>query len=279
MKTISVMCVVMVACMACDKNTRGDDNTPTPATTQATAPPAQTTQEPEVKPDGKQLSDIPVVRALEHGSLLLEWEDFTVAIDPVTPALEANEGEEPGADLILITHVHGDHLDPEAIKTLRKEGAQVITPEAVAQKAGDALPEPTLMANGQTLKVLDDRLTIEAVPMYNLKRMREDTGKPFHVKGEGNGYVITRGGHRVYISGDTECTPEMKSLRDIDMAFVCMNLPYTMTVEEAAVCIREFKPAALYPYHYRGQDPSKLPGLLEGVPVKVESLEWYPGGQ
>ena len=159
---------------------------------------------------------------------------------------------------------------------MRAEGAPVVAPKAAIDKAGEALPSPTAMANGEKATFFEGAVEVEAVEMYNLVRKRE-SGEFFHPKGMGNGYVVTMGGARLYFSGDTECTPEMKALEDIDAAFVCMNLPYTMTPEEAAVCVKAFAPKVLYPYHYRGQDPTKLPALLgEGSPVEVRQLEWYP---
>ncbi len=219
------------------------------------------------------------VIALHHGSLLLKWNDVVIAVDPVSKALDAHDGNEPKADLILVTHIHGDHLDPKAIAMLRKEGAPVVAPQSVIDKAGAELPNPSPMANGDSKSFLPAKINVEAVEMYNLKRKREDNGEFFHPKGVGNGYVITLGTERIYISGDTECTPEMKLLKDIDVAFVCMNLPYTMTPEEAAECLAEFKPKTLYPYHYRDQDPAKLKTLLKDAPIEIKLLDWYPSAE
>ena len=232
----------------------------------------------EESDDGDAMAGEVQVMPLQHGSFMLLWNGRAIAVDPVTGALEAHEGDEPKADLILLTDIHGDHLDPEAVATIRKPDSIVIAPQAVVDKAGDALPESRVMANGDTATLMDGAVTVEATPMYNLERTRPDSGEPFHVKGRGNGYLLTLGDKRVYISGDTECTPEMKALEDIDIAFVCMNLPYTMPVEEAAMCIREFQPKVVYPFHFRGQDPSRLDGLLgEDSSTDVRLLDWYPG--
>lgn len=207
-----------------------------------------------------------------HGSLMLTYQDKNIYIDPV--AAELPEGDLVKADIVLVTHIHGDHLDPAAIARVRGDGAPVISPASVAEKAGADLPEPTLMANGEKKTFLDGFVEVEAIAMYNLVRKR-DNGEFFHPRGRGNGYVLTLGGKRIYISGDTECTPEMKALENIDAAFVCMNLPYTMTVEEAGGCLAEFTPKVAYPYHHREQDPSKLTGMLQGKDVEVTILDWY----
>jgi L-ascorbate metabolism protein UlaG (beta-lactamase superfamily) len=276
---IAIICLLALFSFGCETAE------PKPPTTEAPTTEAPTTEAPTTEAPTTEAAADPAAQAtqvevvpLQHGSFLLNWGDSVIAVDPVMGALEAAEGEEPKADLVLLTDIHGDHLDPAAVAKVRKEGAPVIAPRAVVEEAGDALPNPTVMANGESQSVLDGALTVTATPMYNLERTRPDTGEPYHVKGRGNGYVLERDGLRVYISGDTECTPEMKALEDIDVALVTMNLPYTMTVEEAAGCIREFKPAVVYPFHYRGQDPSKLNELLADVPgVEVRLLEWYAG--
>lgn len=283
-KLIAITCLLALFTFGCETAEPTPTKQDAPATESSGAEtlgvePAETeeTPEPANSAQAQNAEDIEVV-ALQHASFLLKWGDTMIAVDPLTDALEVAEGDEPAADLVLLTDIHGDHLDPAAVATLRKDGAPVIAPQAVVDKAGDALPTPTLMANGESKSMLDGALTVTATPMYNLERTRPDTGKPFHVKGRGNGYVLERDGTRVYISGDTECTPEMKALKDIDIAFVTMNLPYTMPVEEAAECIRAFKPAVVYPFHFRGQDPTKLNALLADVPsVEVRMLEWYPG--
>jgi L-ascorbate metabolism protein UlaG (beta-lactamase superfamily) len=216
---------------------------------------------------------------LEHGSLILSWNEKVIYIDPTASALETISGEPPTADLVLVTHAHGDHLDPEAISQVRGEAASVIGPQSVADKTGETLPNTEIVANGKTALAFDSNLTIEAVPMYNLVR-KQKNGEFYHPEGRGNAYILSMDGAKIYISGDTECTQEMKALRDIDAAFLSMNLPYTMPVDEAAECVRAFEPAVLYPYHYRGQDLSKLVGLLEDVTeVEVRLLEWYPGSE
>ena len=204
-----------------------------------------------------------VVTCIGHGTLMFAFQDKIIHVDPFSRV--ADYATLPKADLILITHHHGDHLDPTAIKKIRQEGTRIVAP----QKSADKLTGSTVLANGQSVKIFG--LRIEAVPAYNILHKRSN-GDPFHIKGEGNGYVVTFGGKRVYIAGDTENTPEMKALRGIDVAFLPMNLPYTMTPEMVAEAARAFKPALLYPYHYGKTDTSRLVDLLkdtEGVKVRV----------
>ena len=275
MKQILTLFFAAVLLMGCKSTPKDEPSAQAPAATDtvkeapATAKETAPTDKAEVPLDVK-------VTPLQHASMILEWDGTLIAVDPVKGALDAAPGDEPKVDLILVTDIHGDHFDAEAVASLRKEGATVVAPQAVIDQGGDALPNPTVLANGETKPVLEGKFTIEGVPMYNLVRKREDSGELFHVKGRGNGYILSRNGKRLYISGDTECIPEMKALTDIDVAFVCMNLPFTMPPEEAAECIREFKPAVLYPYHYRDQDPTKLIGLLDGVDVQINQLNWYP---
>lgn len=267
------VCCAALALLACEKKDAPADSAPVVTNNAATKNEAPATA--ATTPDAATKDHVKVT-PLEHASLILQRNGITIAVDPVQQALDAATGDEPKADLILVTDIHGDHLDPAAIAALRNEGAPVVVPKAVADDAGDALPNPTILNNGESKKLLEGKVSVEAVPMYNLERKREDNGEPYHVKGRGNGYVLTLDDQRVYIAGDTECTPEMRALEDIDIAFVPMNLPYTMTVEEAGECIKAFKPRTVYPYHSREQDPSKLETILKGTGVEVELLNWYP---
>lgn len=286
-----MLCLVTAALFtsAC----KGQDAAPAPAAKDLGSLKADMSQEPAAKDQGQEpapAEDLNIIKtkggeikvtALMHGSLMLSMADKSVYIDPTMDALKFASSDKPEslpkADLILITDIHDDHMDADAVTLLRKEGAAVIAPDAVIKALGEKLPDPTMMSNGQKLEVLDGVLALEATPMYNLVRKREDNGEHFHVKERGNGYILRYDGAAVYISGDTECTPEMKALTGIDAAFVTMNLPYTMPVEEAAQCAREFKPKALYPFHFRGQDVAQLKTLLADVPeVQVRLLSWYP---
>ena len=201
-----------------------------------------------------------------HASLEIEAGGKVIIIDPAKPA---NFAGLPQADLILITDIHGDHLDSNLIKAESKDGTQIIAPAAVAKTVTTA----KVIGNGD--KTSWGAWTIEAVPMYNLTRGPE-AGKLFHDKGRGNGYVLTYGGKRFYFSGDTEGIPEMRALKNIDVAFVCMNLPYTMTAEEAADAVKAFHPKVAIPYHYKGQDTAVFKKALNGTGIDVRLLDWYP---
>jgi len=209
------------------------------------------------------------VTPIVHGTVALGFSGKTIVIDPYG---KAPPGSLPKADLVLITDIHPDHYDPEAISAVRKTDTLFVAPAVVAEK----LTEAKVLKNGEKLELLGVR--IEALPMYNLKRGPE-AGKLFHDKGRGNGYLLGFGDKKVYLSGDTECTSEMKALKKVDLAFVCMNLPYTMPPEEAAECVKAFKPAVVIPYHYRGSDPKAFQSALaetKGVEVRVR--DFYAGG-
>lgn len=206
------------------------------------------------------------ITPIYHASVLLQAGGKNVYVDPVRPG---NFDSLPKADLILITHDHPDHMDPTTISQLSKSGTTIIAPRAVAETVTTADP----MANGETKTW--GAWTIEAVPAYNLKR-GPDPGMFYHPKGRGNGYVLTYGGKRFYFSGDTEGVPEMRALKNIDVAFVCMNLPYTMTPEEAADAVKAFHPRVVIPYHDRGTDTSVFQRDLQGTGIEVRILNWYP---
>jgi L-ascorbate metabolism protein UlaG (beta-lactamase superfamily) len=191
-----------------------------------------------------------------HGTLMFTFGGKVIHLDPVSR--EADYAKMPKADLILITHEHSDHLDPQAIEQVRTEKTSIVLTEVCASRVSGGV----VMNNGEVRKV--QGLRIEAVPAYNLVHMRSP-GVPFHPKGVGNGYVITFGKKRVYVAGDTENVPEMKKLKNIDVAFLPMNLPYTMTPEMVADAAKAFKPTILYPYHYGQTDTSRLVELLKGV--------------
>jgi L-ascorbate metabolism protein UlaG (beta-lactamase superfamily) len=204
---------------------------------------------------------------LEHASVLFQWNGAAIYVDPTASAVA--DGSLPKADIVFVTDIHPDHLDAAGLDRVRKPGTQVVGPQAVADKTH----VDVVMHNGDTRQVGD--VVATAVPMYNLQR-GPAAGQLYHDKGRGNGYEIDFRGARVYLSGDTECTPEMKALEKIDVAFVCMNLPYTMPPGEAAACVAAFKPKVLFPYHYRGQDLSALDGPLAGSGVEIRKREWYP---
>jgi L-ascorbate metabolism protein UlaG (beta-lactamase superfamily) len=204
-----------------------------------------------------------------HASLEIEAGGKVIIIDPAKPA---NFTGLPQADLILVTDIHGDHLDEGLLKAESKADTTIIAPDAVAKMVKEVKISKVL-ANGE--KTTWGAWTIEAIPMYNMKRGPAE-GKLFHDKGRGNGYVLTYGGKRFYFSGDTENIPEMRALKNIDVAFVCMNLPYTMTAEEAADAVKAFHPKVVIPYHYKGQDTTVFKKALDGTGIDVRLLEWYP---
>jgi len=194
---------------------------------------------------------------LGHASLMFTWEGIVLHVDPVSA--EAEYAGLPRADIILVTHDHFDHLDLEAIAALRRPSTEIVGNAESKEK----IPRTRVLKNGE--RTLIRGVGIEAVPAYNITGMRA-AGVPFHPKGVGNGYILTFANIRVYIAGDTENTPEMKSLADIDVAFLPMMLPYTMSPEMIADAARTMQPKILYPYHTKDADAEKLRVLLKDVP-------------
>lgn len=222
----------------------------------------------------KKDSEIKII-PISHATAVLEWKDITIYIDPVGGA-EAFAEQRP-ADMILITDIHGDHLSVETLEALDTQKAKILVPQAVAVKIPENFtPQLDVLNNGDTKERYG--ITVEAIPMYNL---REEALK-FHEKGRGNGYVLTIEGQRIYFSGDTEDIPEMRALKNIDKAFICMNLPYTMTPESAASAVLAFKPKQVYPYHYRGRpdvsDVAEFKRMVQSqdAAIEVVQLDWYP---
>ena len=206
------------------------------------------------------------ITPINHGSLMLQFGGKVLHIDPWS---QGNYSSAPRADYILITDIHGDHLDKAMVDKLKKETTVILAPAAVAK----TILEAQVINNGEKRKLGD--IEVEAIPMYNLQRGPQP-GALYHTKGRGNGYVLTMGGQRIYISGDTEAIPEMKALKNIDVAFVCMNLPYTMPPEEAAAGVKAFRPKVVYPYHYRGSELKVFAAALAGEKgIEVRLREWY----
>jgi L-ascorbate metabolism protein UlaG (beta-lactamase superfamily) len=210
-----------------------------------------------------------IIHPINHATFVMGWKEKTIYVDPVGTG-ERFDGL-PKPDLILVTDIHGDHLSPETLEAVADGKTAIVAPSAVAEKLPEKLrKQTTVLPNGETKTVAG--VNIEAVSMYNLTADR----LKYHNKGRGNGYVVTLGGKRVYISGDTEDIPEMRALKNIDVAFVCMNLPYTMTEEQAASAVRAFKPKIVYPYHYRDSDVEKFKKLVgDGSGVEVRLRDWY----
>lgn len=214
----------------------------------------------------------PSIDIISHATFIMNWGGTIIYLDPVGGAA-AFEGK-PAPDMVLVTDIHGDHADAPTLSVVLKD-APLVAPQAVATKLGADF-SPTILANGESKTVNGFKIT--AVPMYNLTTER----LKFHEKGRGNGYIIEKDGYRVYVSGDTEDIPEMRELDNIDLAFVCMNLPYTMVVEQAASAVLAFKPKEVIPFHYRGTDgkldTDKFKSLVHAgnKDIKVTLMNWYP---
>lgn len=219
--------------------------------------------------------NLPEIQPISHATTVIYWNDTTIYVDPVGGA-EAFEGMNE-ADLVLITDIHGDHMDAKTLSALNLGDTKIIVPKAVKEELPESLEDNLLvMDNGETLD--QQGISIEAIPMYNLR----EEAKQYHPKGRGNGYLLEKDGHRLYIAGDTEDIPEMRNLENIDIALIPMNLPYTMTVEKAADAVLEFAPKTVYPYHFRGKDGKldveEFKRLVnEGnKDIEVVLANWYP---
>lgn len=211
---------------------------------------------------GKELA----ITFIGHGSLMFEYNDMVIHIDP--SSREADYENLPNADLILITHHHGDHCDAKAVEKIKEEKTKVITTQLANEKLGFG----EVLANDENIKI--SNIEILAIPAYNLVHKR-DNGQFFHPKGTCNSYVLSIGNKRIFIGGDTENTPEMKALKNIDMAFLPMNLPYTMTPEMVADAAKSFRPKILYPYHTGNIDTAIIERLMqgeEGIETRIRKM-------
>jgi len=201
---------------------------------------------------------------IAHATMVIEIDTLTIYVDPVGGA-EAFKGQK-APDIILITDIHGDHMNKETVEAVKTKQTKIIVPKAVKEsiEMGDVLN------NDESVRVRG--ISIKAIPMYNITEGRKDK----HIKGRGNGYVISALDKNIFLSGDTEDIPEMRNLKNIDYAFVCMNLPYTMDVEQAASAVLEMKPKYVFPYHHRGSDLDKFKQLVNAdKEIKVKILKWY----
>lgn len=232
-----------------------------------------------IEPEDEKMIDVEnnstlKISPLEHATMVLEHDKHVLYIDPVGGQKLFNTCKAP--TLLVITDIHGDHLNIPTLEAVYNDSLQIVAPKAVYDKLTEKLKaKTTVIANGETKMIAG--ISFEAIPMYNLR----PEALKFHEKGRGNGYVITLGEERIYISGDTEDIPEMRELKNIDKAFVCMNLPYTMTVKNAASAVIDFEPKQVYPYHYRGteglSDVSQFKMLVNSATdnVEVVQLDWY----
>jgi L-ascorbate metabolism protein UlaG (beta-lactamase superfamily) len=210
------------------------------------------------------------ITPIQHGSLTIEAGGQVIEVDPAVSGFGPTPdfSKVAKADVVLITDIHPDHMDNASLAKVRKPGTVVIIPAAALSDVKDGV----VMKNGESKKM--GVWTIEAVPMYNLKR-GPSPGQVFHDKGRGNGYIVTYGGLRIYLAGDTEGIPEMLALKNIDVAFVPMILPYTMSPEEAAVAVKAFHPKVVYPYHYGESDLKVFEKGLAGTGIDVRIRNWY----
>ncbi|WP_439130500.1 MBL fold metallo-hydrolase [Polaribacter sp.] len=215
------------------------------------------------------------ITPISHATAVINFKDVTIYLDPTGGAESFSNFKTP--DYVLITDIHGDHMNIKTLQSLDLTTTTIIAPKAVVEKIMEINCKEVITINNGETKNLSN-FSIEAIPMYNLR----EKALKFHSKGRGNGYLLTIDGERIYFSGDTEDIPEMRNLKNIDKAFICMNLPYTMTVESAADAVLAFKPKKVYPYHYRGtgglSDVAKFKNIVNTKNDSIEVIQWnwYP---
>ncbi|MGN6617091.1 MAG: MBL fold metallo-hydrolase [Ilyomonas sp.] len=211
------------------------------------------------------------IQPVKHATLVLGYNAMHIYVDPVGGAPAFKGLAAP--DIILVTDIHGDHFDTATILAIKKSATVLVVPKAVADKLPASIKREQVVVLNNDDKTTQQNISITAIPMYNLPESQD----AFHTKGRGNGYVLTIGSKNIYISGDTEDIPEMRALKNIDIAFVCMNLPYTMDVKQAAEGVLAFKPKIVYPYHYRGQDVNTFKELVNAGDknIEVRLRNWY----
>lgn len=214
------------------------------------------------------------IQPVVHGTVVFEWNDITIYVDPYGGADKFKNLKDP--DIIIITHAHGDHLNVETLKGLNTKNAVFVVPLSVAEELPKGMKKDAIILNNEDSTKVKG-IPIRAIAMYNLPN--DDTAR--HSKGWGNSYKITLNNKNIYVSGDTEDIPEMRALKDIDIAFICMNLPFTMTEEQAAGAVLDFKPAIVYPYHYRGRPDMSDTELFKklvndkNADIEVRLRDWY----
>lgn len=268
--------LALTALIACDdtsSSTPAPEPTPEPAPVVAPEPAPVPEPAPSVAQSTVSVGPF-VVTPVYHGTAMIQYGEVMFWLDPWSKG--ALDGK-PKADVVLLTDVHPDHMDEAAIAMVSGPEVVKVAPSAVAETI---VGVQHVLSNGSSVEVRG--VIVTAVPMYNLQRGPE-SGGVYHEKGRGNGYILEAEGTRIYFAGDTECTDEMRALKGIDAAFLPMNLPYTMTPEEAAGCVAAFRPKKAIPYHYAGSSLSAFGDALlalgagaEGV--AIETVEFYPGG-
>ena len=227
------------------------------------------TQYDQLSTNNGEVTIIPI----NHATLALKWKNEVVYFDPSGDMDLFKDVEAP--TIILITDIHGDHFNLATLNNLKANGVQIVAPKAVADQLPESFTKVKILSNSENVSI--NQINIEAMPMYNLPETEDSR----HPKGRGNGYVLTIGGKKIYVSGDTEDIKEMRALENIDVAFVCMNLPYTMDVDAAASAVVEFKPSVVYPFHFRGQgglsDVDKFKELVtsKNNAIEVRLRNWY----
>jgi L-ascorbate metabolism protein UlaG (beta-lactamase superfamily) len=252
--------------VACEPMRHTADAAPVPATPAATVAASDRATDHFPTSSG----DLAVV-PLEHATLLFVWQGVAIYVDPTSPAVD--DASLPMADLVLVTDGHYDHLDPLALSHVRKPGTLVVGAPGVAARAA----VDVVLHEGET-RAMPAGLSVTAVPLYSVAR-GPGPGLRYHDRGQGAGYVLAFGGTRVYVSGDTECTPEVRALAGIDVAFVSLNVPYAMTPAEATTCVAAFRPKVVFPYAYRHAVPATLDRAALGPGVEVRQRSFYPRGE
>ena len=223
--------------------------------------------------DPDKIDDI-TIQPITHGTVVFEWNGTTIYVDPYGGGEKFTDLNKP--DIIIITHAHGDHLNIETLNSIDTSEATFVVPKSVADELPKSMKENVIILNNGDSKTIKS-IPISAIAMYNLPN--DDTAR--HKKGWGNSYTITLNDKKIYVSGDTEDIPEMRALKNIDIAFICMNLPFTMTEEQAASAVLDFKPAIVYPYHYRGRPNMSDTKLFKKLvndknsEIKVILRDWY----
>jgi L-ascorbate metabolism protein UlaG (beta-lactamase superfamily) len=262
-KVAACVLLSLLACAGCDERLRRVPSIESPSGSAATLAASDRATDHFATSSGD-LAFIP----LEHASLLFVWHGLAIYVDPTSPTID--ERALPKADVIFVTDAHYDHLDPLALSHLRKPGTTVVGSPA----AGAREPLDLVVHGGESL-ALPERIEVTAVPAYNLVR-GAGPGMRYHERGQNVGYVLGFGGMRIYVSGDTECTPEMRALRGVDAALVSLNVPYAMTAAEATECVAAFRPKVAVAYAYRHASPSTLARAALGPGIDVRRREMYP---